>query len=83
MRRREFITLFGSAAAWPLTAYAQQSIVPVIGYMDTASAGTTAHLVEAFRRGLSAAGYDEGLKAASSPASGPMSARFPKLAKAR
>ena len=60
MRRREFITLFGSAAAWPLTAHAQQSAVPKIGYMDTASAGTTAHLVEAFRRGLSAAGYDEG-----------------------
>src|SRR5262249_7410271 len=60
MRRREFITLFGSAAAWSLTAHAQQSAVPMIGYMDTASAGTTAHFVEAFRRGLSAAGYDEG-----------------------
>ena len=34
--------------------------MPLIGYMDTASASTTAHFVEAFRRGLSAAGYDEG-----------------------
>ena len=60
MRRRELLTLIGSVAAWPFAARAQQSAMPVIGYMDTASASTTAHLVEEFRRGLSAAGYDEG-----------------------
>ena len=60
MRRRELLSLIGSTAvAWPFAARAQQSALPVIGYMDTASASTTAHLVEAFRRGLSAAGYDE------------------------
>ena len=61
MRRRDFIRLIGGlAGASPLAARAQQSAVPVIGYMDTASASTTAHLVDAFRRGFSAAGYDEG-----------------------
>src|SRR6516162_3617516 len=59
--RRELIAALGGAAAtWTLAVRAQQPAMPVIGYMDTASASTTAHLVEAFRRGLSAAGYDEG-----------------------
>jgi putative ABC transport system substrate-binding protein len=60
MRRRTFISLLGGAAAFPLATRAQQPAMPVIGYMDTASASTTSHLVEAFHRGLSAAGYDEG-----------------------
>src|ERR1700724_1226013 len=60
MRRRKFITLLGGAPTWPLVARAQQRTMPVIGYLDTALASTTAHLVAAFRQGLSAVGYDEG-----------------------
>jgi hypothetical protein len=62
MRRREFISFLGGAlAAWPFAAQAQQSPpIPVIGYLDTASASTTAHVIAAFRQGLAAAGYEEG-----------------------
>ena len=61
MRRREFIALLGGAtAAWPLAAFAQQPAIPVIGYLDTASASTTGHLIAAFRQGLAAGGYEEG-----------------------
>src|SRR5262249_33996450 len=61
MRRREFIALLGSVtAAWPLAAVAQHPAIPVIGYLDTASASTTGHLIAAFKQGLAAAGYEEG-----------------------
>jgi putative tryptophan/tyrosine transport system substrate-binding protein len=60
MRRREFITLLGSAAAWPLEARAQQSAMPVIGYLGTASAGSTRTDLAGFHQGLARAGFVEG-----------------------
>jgi putative ABC transport system substrate-binding protein len=61
MRRREFVTLLGGAAAtWPLAAHAQQPATPVIGFLTSRAPGADAHLTAEFRQGLAATGYFEG-----------------------
>jgi putative tryptophan/tyrosine transport system substrate-binding protein len=61
MKRLEFITLIGRAAAtWPLAAQAQQRGMPVIGYLHTGSPGAYDRLTASFLQGLKEAGFTEG-----------------------
>jgi putative ABC transport system substrate-binding protein len=60
MRRRQFITLFGGAASWPLSALAQQAALPVIGFIIDGTVDAWRDDLANFRRGLAETGYIEG-----------------------
>jgi putative ABC transport system substrate-binding protein len=60
MKRRDFISLLGGVAAWPVSAHAQQAAVPVIGYLDLGAPEMRPDMIAAFRKGLSDTGYVEG-----------------------
>ena len=60
MRRREFVSLLGGSAAWPLVVRAQQPSMPVIGYLSGWSSSDAPEYLTYFRRGLAETGYTEG-----------------------
>jgi putative ABC transport system substrate-binding protein len=61
MKRREFITLLGgAAAAWPVAAHGQERLTPIIGFLSTRTADDSASVVDAFQAGLGSTGYLDG-----------------------
>src|SRR5499426_2223423 len=60
LKRRDFITLLGGAAAWPASARAQQSAMPVVGFLRDATAAGSEFMVNGLRKGLAEAGFVEG-----------------------
>ena len=60
MKRREFFTLVGGAAAWPVAARAQQSAMPVVGLLRNTPSASFEYIVASFRRGLSEEGFVDG-----------------------
>jgi putative ABC transport system substrate-binding protein len=60
MRRRHFIALIGSVAAWPLGAHAQQPVMPVVAFINSGSSNASGRYAAAFRKGLDETGYVEG-----------------------
>ena len=60
MRRREFITVLGGTAAWPLAARAQQAAMPVVGFLERNSTRDARQTLAAFHRGLNEGAFIEG-----------------------
>ena len=60
MRRRDFVSLLGGAAAWPMVARAQQPAMPVVGFLRDATAAGSEFMVNGLRKGLAEAGFVEG-----------------------
>ena len=79
MRRREFITLLGGAAAWPLAARAQQPAMPVVVFLHPGASEIAARDVAAFRKGLQEIGYIEGQNVTVEPTGSGQYGRLPEV----